>query len=171
MKKKSLLFIALLFLLSGCGQKPSVDHPYEINYRGKTLSYYDTEDEIDTDVFDILENKPTNLLDNEKNTILVNEDGEIRCISILDSDIITYKSISVGDNVSKIEKSFDNVFIGERSSSDATNYMVVFNGDDIEEDPTNQNKEDSWIWIGYITENSKIIMIRIYDVKYGYKMM
>ena len=170
MKKKSLLFIALLFLLSGCGQRPSVDHPYEVKYGEKTLSYYDTEDEIDINVFDVLENRYANLFGNEKNTVLVNEEGVIRCISILDSDIITYKSISVGDNVSKIEKSFENVFIAE-SSSDAVNYMVVFNGDDIEEDPTNQNKEDSWICIGYITENSKIIMIRIYDVKYGYKMM
>ena len=47
--------------------------------------------------------------------------------------------------------------------------MVIFNNN-VEEDPTNQNKEDNWIWINYITDGSQITQIQIYDVKYGREM-
>ena len=47
--------------------------------------------------------------------------------------------------------------------------MVIFNGT-IEEDPTNQNKQDSWIWINYITDGSQITKVQIYDVKFGREM-
>ena len=48
-------------------------------------------------------------------------------------------------------------------------YMVIFNGT-IEEDPTNQNKQDDWLWINYITDGSQITKIQIYDVKFGREM-
>lgn len=168
MKKKSLLFITVLFLLSGCGQKPSVDHPYEIKYGGKTLSYYDTEDTIDIDDFDVLENRAKNAWASA-NTILVSEEGVIRCITITDSNAITYKSISVGDNPSKIDKSFDNESVLEHKEGDY-DYVVVFNSDDIEEDPTDQNKEDSWISIHYYVRDYKIYAIQICDVQYNTKL-
>lgn len=44
--------------------------------------------------------------------------------------------------------------------------MVLFNAN-TEEDPTNQNKEDNWIWITYYTDGSQITSIQIYDVLYG----
>ena len=165
--KKSLLFIALLFLLSGCGQRP--DHPYEINYRGKTLSYYDTEDTIDIGDFDVLENRGLKDAWASANTILVNEEGVIRCITITDSAAITYKSISVGDDASKIDKSFGNESVLEHKEGDY-DYVVVFNSDDIEEDPTDQNKEDSWINIHYYVRDYKIYAIQICDVQYSTKL-
>ena len=41
--------------------------------------------------------------------------------------------------------------------------MVIFN-DGVEEDPKNQNKEDDWLWINYITDSKNIIQIQIYDI-------
>ena len=45
-------------------------------------------------------------------------------------------------------------------------YSVLFNGN-IEEDPTNPNMEDSWIWITYFTDDSQITAIQISDVLFG----
>ena len=87
----------------------------------------------------------------------------IRCISVANKTVKTYKGISVGDNINKIE----NIFSCEYKVGD--NYMVIFNNN-VEEDPTNQNKEDNWIWINYITDGSQITQIQIYDVKYGREM-
>lgn len=162
--KKSLILIILLFLLSGCGQKPSVDHPYEIKYGEKTLSYYDTGDEIDTDDFNIEDHYSYifKISEIEKNTVTVGKDGEICRIIIIDSDVTTYKSISVGDNVKKIEKAFDNL---EKWDAGYT-YGVCFNSDDVEKNPRDQNKEDDWIRISYGVDDSKITWIEISDIKH-----
>uniref|UniRef100_UPI00155EB572 hypothetical protein n=1 Tax=Acetivibrio ethanolgignens TaxID=290052 RepID=UPI00155EB572 len=69
-------------------------------------------------------------------------------------------------NQQTLNKIEDN-FSYEYKSGD--NYMVIFNNN-VEENPTNQNKEDSWIWINYITDGSQITQIQIYDVKYGREM-
>ena len=163
MKKHFLPFMALLFLLSGCSQSKSkevsVNNPYEIAKGATTLSYYDTEDNISIDGFNILENNLENFQDKNDN-IIVNDDGTIRCITVVNNTVKTFQSISVGDSTEKIEESFDNEY------QNGDNYMVLFNND-IEEDPTNVDKEDSWIWITYCTDEKKITSIQIYDVKYG----
>lgn len=163
MKKRFLLLITSLFLLSGCSHGESnetrVNNPYEIAKDTSTLSYYDTEDNIAIDGFSILENNLQNFQD-KNNNIIVNDNGAIRCITVVDDTIKTFQSISVGDGIDKIEESFNN----EYQSGD--NYMVLF-ADNTEEDPTNQNKEDTWIWIIYYTDGSKITSIQIYDVLYG----
>lgn len=163
MKKHFLPFIALLFLLSGCSQSKSeeisVNNPYEIAKGSITLSYYDIEDNIGIDGFNIVENNLQNFKDKNDN-IIINDDGSIRCITVVNDKVKTFQSISVGDSTEKIEESFDNEY------QNGNNYMVLFNND-IEEAPTNVDKEDSWIWITYYTEEEKITLIQIYDVKYG----
>lgn len=48
-------------------------------------------------------------------------------------------------------------------------YSVLFNGS-TEVNPTETDKDDSWIWINYTYDNDKITDISIYDVKYGREM-
>lgn len=167
MKKYLYIFITSLLLLSGCAEKQqitnSIEHPSDIQYKEQTLSYYDTEEQIKINIFNILENNLKNY-QNEGNNILINDDGVIRCISIIDSNVVTYKSISVGDNINKIEESIENVEIPKKNY-----YRVLFNGSS-EEDPTVQNKEEDWLWVNYITDGTYITRIMIYDVKYGQEM-
>lgn len=166
MKKRFLLLITSLFLLSGCSQSKSneinVNNPYEVAKGTSTLSYYDTEDNISTDDFTILERKPSNIIGirEQNNNCIIIHDGTIRCIYIVDEDIMTYKGISVGDNIDKL----DDIFSNASQFQDA--YSVLFNGI-AEEDPANPNKEDTWIWITYFNDGSKITSIQIYDVLYG----
>ncbi len=47
--------------------------------------------------------------------------------------------------------------------------MVLF-ANETEQDPTNPDKEDTWIWIIYYTDDSKITSMQIYNVKYGSKL-
>lgn len=163
MKKCFLLLITSFLLLSGCSSSKSneitINNPYEITNGTSTLSYFDTEDNISMDGFNVIENNIQNFQD-KNNNIIVNDSGAIRCITVVDDTVKTFKSISIGDGIDKIEKSFNN----EYQIDD--NYMVLFN-DGIEEDPTNQNKEDAWIWITYYTDGSKITSIQIYDVLFG----
>lgn len=163
MKKHFFFLITLLFVLSGCSKNDSkeiiINNPYEIAKGETTLSYYDTEDKVSIDGFNIIENTIQNFQD-KNNNIIINDDGEIRCITIVDNTVKTFKSISVGDSVNKIEESFDNEY------QNGNNYMVIFNND-IEEDPANPDKENTWVWITYFTDESKITSIQIYDVKYG----
>ena len=163
MKKCFLFFITSLFWLSGCSSNESnettVNNPYEIAKGTSTLSYYDTEDNINIDGFNVIENNLHNFQD-KNNNIIVNEGGTIRCITVVDDTVKTFKSISIGDEIDKIEETFNSEY------KNGDNYMVLFNAN-IEEDPTNQNKEDTWIWITYYTDGSKITSIQIYDVKYG----
>lgn len=159
MKKYFLILIALLFL-SGCSQ--SADNPYEVAKGTSILSYYDTEDSVSIDGFTILDYKSSNTIkirEQNKDCIIV-RDGRIRCIYIVDEDIVTYKGISVGDNIDKLEDIFSNVYQLE-------NIYYVFFNNNTEEDPDNQNKEDSLIWIAYFTDDSQITAIQIYDDLYG----
>ena len=163
MKKHFLLLIALLFLLSGCSlsksEKISVNNPYEIEKGTITLSYYDTEDNISIDGFNVVENNLQNFQD-KNNNIIVNDNGIIRCITIVDDTVKTFKSISVGDSIDKIEDNY------EYEYKTGSYYNVVFNGK-IEDDLANKNKEDNWICITYYTDNNIITSIQIFDVKYG----
>jgi len=164
MKKYFLFLLTLLFLLSGCSQNNSneidINNPYEIAKGASTLSYYDTEEDIDIDDFNVLEVSIDNYQE-KNNNILVNKEGKIRCITITDPLVKTYQSIYVGDSVDKIEDSFKYEY-----QSSNNYYMVLFN-DNIEEDSANQNKEDDWIIIMYIIEDSKITSIRMFDVMFG----
>ncbi len=167
MKKFFLLLVTLLFLLSGCSRsesnETSVNNPYEIAKGTSILSYYDTEDSIDTDSFGILKLEPKNIIgiDKYNKNCLIIKDKAIRCIYIVDKDIVTYNQISVGDNVDKIKKTYNKI----RKLDNI--YYVLFDNNNTEEDSTNQNKEDTWIWITYFTDGSKITSIKICDVLYA----
>lgn len=158
--------IALLFLLSGCSQskpeKISVNNPYEIAKGATTLSYYDTEDNISIDGFKVLDLTPENVIgiQNQNENRIIIKDGIIRCIYIVDKDVLTYYQISVGDSIDKIEDNY------EYEYKTGSYYNVVFNGN-IEDDLANKNKEDNWICITYYTDNNIITSIQIFDVKYG----
>lgn len=169
MKKRFLFLIALIFLLSGCSQNKSeeisVNNPYEIAKGTSILSYYDTEDNVSVEGFTILEREPSNIIGirQQSNNCIIVHDGIIRCIYIVDEDIITYKWISVGDSIDKLDDTFSNI------SQSQDIYSVLFNNN-TEEDPVNQNKEDTWIWIIYYTDDSKITSIQICDVLFGSKL-
>ena len=151
MKKILPIFVALSLCFTGCASQKEtksvdINNPHEIIINGEILSYYD---EIPLDTNNAYE--------------LSTNENKIRSITIKDSSVSTYKDISVGDSITKIIESFEHEYnIGE-------NYMVIFNNG-IEEEPTNQNKEDNWLWINYITDGKNITQIQIYDVKYGFEM-
>lgn len=165
MKKHILLLVTSLLLLTGCADKASVDKPYEIAKGTTILSYYDTESEIDIDGFDIVQNTAENIAkytwwNKDDDVIVVNEDGIIRCIVVVAKDVKTFRSISVGDSVDKIEKSFNYV------SKFNDVYNVVFN-DDTEVDMDDQVQKDTLIRISYYTDGSQITAIQIYDTLFG----
>ena len=166
MKKYLFTFIVISFLLTGCSsttevQETTINNPYEISIDNEILSYYGNKDSIPKS-FDVLDISTSNL-QNDSNNVLVNNENSIRCISVTNKDVITYNQISVGDKISLIEDTFSYEYKIDNK------YMVIFNGT-MEEDPTNQNKQDSWLWINYITDGSQITKIQIYDVKFGSEM-
>lgn len=169
MKKHFLLFLTLLFLLSGCSggkaKEISVNHPYEIAKGTSTLSYYDTGDNIHMEgirVEELTDYHWPELIDQMESFILVN-DGKVRYIFIADEDVVTYRQISVGDDIDKVKRAFRQI----RQWSD--DYEVLFNKDD-EEEPFGENKEDDWICIDYRTDGSKITAIFIRDVTFTNKL-
>lgn len=167
MKKRFLLLVTSLILLSGCSK--DVKNPYEITDGKSTLSYYDTEDSITIDGFTILDENESSdspslfgvvLGLNIENCIIV-RDGTIRYIYIVDDNIKTYKGISVGDSVDKIKDNFNYY-----TTPYDDRYRVLFdNGTEVNSD--NQDIEDSWILITYYTDGSQIISIRICDGVYA----
>ena len=166
MKKYLFTFIIISFLLTGCSsqtevQETAINNPYEISIDNEILSYYGNKDDIPKS-FDVLDISASNL-QNDSNNVLVNNENSIRCISVTNKDVITYNQISVGDKIDLIEDAFEYEYKIDNK------YMVIFNGT-IEEDPTNQNKQDDWLWINYITDGSQITKIQIYDVKFGREM-
>lgn len=166
MKKYLFTFIVISFLLTGCSsktevQETTVNNPYEISIDNEILSYYGNKDDVPKS-FEVLNISEINL-QNDSDNVLVNNENSIRCISITNKNVITYNQISVGDKIGLIEDAFMHEYKIENK------YIVIFNGN-TEEDPTNQNKEDSWIWINYITDGSQITKIQIYDVKFGSEM-
>lgn len=165
MKKYFTTFIISFLFLTGCSsekeQNTLVNNPYEISIGDKILSYYDTESQINEDEFEIF-NDGLKTIQNKTNNIIVTDQYEkIRCISITDSKITTYGQIAVGDSIEKVIDTFNNEY-----KMSGNNYCVLFN-ESQEEDPMSEQKDDSWIWINYLTENDNIVRIQIYDVKFG----
>lgn len=162
MKKYLFTFIVISFLLIGCSST-QVNNPYEICIKNEIFSYYDNKEEIPKS-FNLLDISIKNHQD-ENNNVLVNQDNEIRSISIVDKNITTYKQISVGDNISKVQNNFSNVY-----TIDNIIYTVAFD-DSVEKDIKSPDKEDDWIYINYITKDSIITRIIIYDAKFGRSML
>lgn len=152
MKKNIFIIISVCtVLISGCSNdKSTVQSPQSISDGENTISYYDKSD--------------TESFLNFRKEVITNEDGLIRSFNINSSYIVTYKGISVGDSISKVEDYYEY----EYAMNDKM-YSVLFNGS-TEVNPTETDKDDSWIWINYTYDNDKITNISIYDVKYGREM-
>lgn len=168
MKKYFATLVILLLFLTGCSsgkeQNVIINNPYEILIKDKILSYYDTESQINEDEFEISNDGLKAIQNTTNNIIVTDQSKKIRCISITGSKITTYGQITVGDSIEKVTDAFNN----EYKMSD-NNYCVLFN-ESQEENPMSEQKNDSWIWINYLTENDTIVRIQIYDVKFGAKL-
>ena len=163
MKKFLILIImSICFLLTGCGSSNiTISLPSEVIVGNQILIYNDENKNFDFKDFKIY-NKPLKAAqDNKENSVVVNKDNKIRCISIVDKTIKTYNNISVGDSYDKIKKLYNNLFNMDNI------YSVLFN-DTMEDNLLNKEKNDNWIIINYILDDdNNICRILIYDVKYG----
>ena len=171
MKKLLLLFITSILLLSGCGtlSANAVANPYEIKVGSKILSLYDdTKETFEENGFEVFE-VPDNYTKCENNNISYRsytESNDVCNISICSSDIITYKGISVGDNVKKLEQCFTKLQ-GEDDHTFQGAYIVSFNAEAEEIDSIkNLDENEKGVVLWYDTDdNSTITRIYIYDIK------
>lgn len=166
MKKILVSTLLLSILLCGCSQKQSdlmASNPYEIGVNGDVLSYYDDKSHFESCGFEIL-NNALKSTQSKRNNIFVNKDDHIRNIVVVDEDIITYKGISVGDDVNKILNNF------EYENSLGDNYSVLFDGTTEINSKDKSAKQDDFIWINYTTNDKTIEKITICDVLYGKEM-
>lgn len=163
MKKFLILIImSICFLLTGCGSSNiTISLPSEVIVGNQILIYNDENKNFDFENFKIY-NKPLEVAqDNKENSVAVNKDNKIRCISIVDKKIKTYNNVSVGDSYEKIKKLYKNLY-----NIDDT-YSVLFNNT-TEDNLLNKEKKDDWIIINYIIDDdNNICRILIYDVKCG----
>lgn len=102
--------------------------------------------------------------DETKNLLFVNEDGMIRYISIVDSAVVTYQGISVGDDVSKIEDLF------EYEEHKGFTYEVLFDkGKEVERNNA-ANNQDCIVITYWVNAENIITEINICDVKFSQQM-
>ncbi len=173
-KKKSVF--AIIFLLLGCIivssyyfiNREKINNPGEIKVEGKIINYTENKEIVEKIIGSGIETEiffSNGYSYNDNFKILYNDKGSIRCIIITDSSVLTYKNISVGDNIKKVKDSYN--FEAEMGNG----YSVLFNGDK-EIDLTTKNQSDNWLWINYsIDDSGKIEEIIIYDAKFGQKML
>ncbi len=165
MKKIITSMLALIFLLSGCSNsstnKSEVKSPSDILVENKVVSYYDNPDIYKNNGFSV-EEKALNSSKSKSNNVFVNKEGKVRCITILDDTVSTYKNISVGSSISEIE----NAFQYENGTTKA--YAVLFDGN-IEVNPkdTKLKKEDGFIWVNYFIDNNVVTKIQIFDALFA----
>ena len=147
MKKTSLLLLLSMLAASGCGKSGLAAG--QISYSGKTLTYG--------------ENKVDDAFFTDGVELTLNNDNEVRSITITNKDVKTYKDISVGDKIEKVQ--FDYNFEHEMGN----NIFVTIDGDK-EIDPETENKSEDTIYINYYYDNDTITKIAIYDATYATTM-
>lgn len=152
MRKKMSLFLALalVFLTVGCGAMASVE-PNQIKYKNKVLNYGTSE--VDDVFFD------------DGIELVINDSNVVRCISVTNEYVDTYKGISVGDKISKVKSKYKH----ESTFSDSAVCVVMDGNKEI--DSTAQDKPDDVIWIIYFHEGEYITRIMIYDAVYAMYIM
>lgn len=101
--------------------------------------------------------------------------NEIGCVYIFDDSVVTYNSISVGDDIDKLKKNFDKLFIGEddiyKSNVDAYGYLrynaTFFNSKGEEVLSLKElDENEKGTHISYYTDKDDVIVcICIYDMK------
>lgn len=147
MKKTSLLLLLSMLAASGCGKSGLTAG--QISYSGKTLTYG--------------ENKVDDAFFTDGVELTLNNDNEVRSITITNKDVKTYKDISVGDKIEKVQFNYNY----ENEMGD--NIFVTINGNE-EIDPKTENKPVDTIYINYYYDNDTITKIAIYDATYATTM-
>lgn len=190
MKKLLLLIILSALLLSGCGTESAsnvVANPYEIKVGDKTLSLYDsTKEDFEENGFEVYESTDDPIYitydvdySDWNNYIAYRDWGsdvnEIACVYIFDDSVVTYKSISVGDNIDKLKKNFYKLFVDEddiyKSNVDAYGYLrynaTFFNSKGEEVFSLKElDENEKGTHISYYTDkNDIIVLICICDAK------
>lgn len=166
-KKKALIgvsAIAVLIILGFIGSRlfsKKVENPYEIMVNGKILSMYDSSiDDFEENGFEVCEGILSSMSSENNNIEIYND--EISAITIHDDSVTTYKSISVGDDISKVKDAFEYEFTSDNTCD------VYFNKDGKEIKSTEATNEGYAITYNYNVESSKIEFILIVDLKvYG----
>ncbi len=158
------LIIGFMGVLAGCSKsedKVEALLPEQIMYGDTVFTY--GEEYVETEGFTISENlvKLTMLADS--NSVVLNDDGDIRVFYIQNDSATTYKGIKVGDDIQKVEKEFDHEY------KDGEQYWVMFDGEN-EVEQNSSDMEDDWIWIIYTCEDEKIQSIMIYDSEFARTM-
>lgn len=166
MKKILLFFVLFIFILSGCGKKNTVSNPYEIKTDSEILSIYDDKTKFEENGFKTFysgislsdDNDFAGFVSYSDNRILI-DNNVISIITVYDENIITYKSISPGDDSSKIEDTFE--YNNRFEYDDAQcSYSIFFdkNGKELKDEDIEEEKAYS---ISYDINNSKIECITI----------
>ncbi len=166
MKKILLFFVLSIFILSGCGKQNNISNPYEIKAGSKILSIHDDKTKFEENGFKTFnsgislsdDNDLTGFISCKDNCILI-DNNVVSVITIYDESVITHKSISPGDDSSKIEDAFEYNNKFEYSDTQCS-YSIFFdkNGKELKEENIEAEKAYS---ISYEVNNSKIESIRI----------
>lgn len=166
MKKILLLLVSSILILSGCGSQNTFSNPYEIKADSEILSIYDDKTEFEENGFKTFysgislsdDNDFAGFISYNSNRILI-DNNAISIITVYDESIITYKSISPGDDSSKIEDTFE--YNNRFEYDDAKcSYTIFFdkNGKELKDEDIKEAKAYS---ISYDVNNSKIESITI----------
>ena len=121
----------------------------QISYSGKTLTYG--------------ENKVDDVFFTDGVELTSNTDNEVRSITITNKEVKTYKNISVGDKIEKVQSDYN-------YENEIGNTILVTIDDDKEIDPETENKPEDTIYINYYYDNDTITKIAIYDAIYAVTM-
>lgn len=166
MKKILLLFISSILILSGCGNQSTVSKPYEIKADSGILSIDDDKTKFEENGFKTFyrgislsnDNDFAGFVNCNDNCILLDNDA-VYMITVYSESIITYKSISPGDDSSKIEDTFENHHKFEHDDGHCS-YALFFdkNGKELNDEDIEEAAAYS---ISYDASNSKIESITI----------
>ncbi len=147
MKKPRLLLLLSVLAILGCGKAEL--EAGQISYSGKTLTYG--------------ENKVDDVFFTDGVELTSNTDNEVRSITITNKEVKTYKNISVGDKIEKVQSDYN-------YENEIGNTILVTIDDDKEIDPETENKPEDTIYINYYYDNDTITKIAIYDAIYAVTM-
>ena len=166
--KSILITLVFCFMLAGCSSSKNIDTPYSVAIGSKTISYYDEVSSIDEKYgnvsvgFSDSQSSDRRYTDTKDFEIVFNED-KIRAFFITSENVTTMHGIHVGDNVSKVEDSF------EYENNMGNVCEVLFDG----ETEINEvlNRQNDWIWIFYgLDKDGTITEIIIADNLYTVSM-
>lgn len=147
MKKPRLLLLLSVLAISGCGKAEL--EAGQISYSGKTLTYG--------------ENKVDDVFFTDGVELTSNTDNKVRSITITNKEVKTYKNISVGDKIEKVQSDYN-------YENEIGNTILVTIDDDKEIDLETENKPEDTIYINYYYDNDTITKIAIYDAIYAVTM-